>query len=160
MTRTIFLSVMAALLCMATAQTAFFSDMARECEGVFREGLPFVLKTDMLKEASGIAISRKHPNVVWSHNDGMPQQLVGISTNPGQEGLPVATLSLPDYIKPASGDGDWEDFSGRNQKEMADLARVDAVSMCERRGRLNGRGMTITRKIEMTMGTTRDSVSS
>ena len=40
------------------------------------------------------------------------------------------------------------------------LARVDAVSTGERRGRLNGRGMTITRKIEMTMGTTLDSVSS
>ena len=95
----------------ANAQTAFFSDMARECEGVYREGLNFVMKTDMLKEASGIAVSRKHPNVMWSHNDGSPQKLVAITTNPGQEGLVVSTLSLPDYIKPASGDGDWEDIS-------------------------------------------------
>ncbi|QDZ22123.1 hypothetical protein HOP50_07g46630 [Chloropicon primus] len=94
-----------------SAQTAFFSDMARECEGVYREGLNFPLKTDMLQEASGIAVSRKHPNVLWSHNDGMPQKLTAITTNPGQEGLVVSTLSLPDYIKPASGDGDWEDIS-------------------------------------------------
>lgn len=93
------------------AQTAFFSDMARECEGVYREGLSFVLKTDMLKEASGLAVSRKHPNVLWSHNDGMPQKLSAITTNPGQEGLVVSTLSLPEYIKPASNDGDWEDIS-------------------------------------------------
>lgn len=95
----------------AGAQTAFFSDMARECEGVYREGLSFVLKTDTLKEASGLAVSRKHPNVLWSHNDGMPQKLSAITTNPGQEGLVVSTLSLPEYIKPASGDGDWEDIS-------------------------------------------------
>lgn len=93
------------------AQTAFFSDMARECDGVYREGLNFPMKTDMLNEASGIAVSRKHPNVLWSHNDGSPQKLVAMTTNPGQEGLVVSTLSLPDYIKPASGDGDWEDIS-------------------------------------------------
>jgi len=94
----------------AHAQTSFFSDMARECDGIYREGLNFVMKTDMLKEASGIAVSRKHPNVLWMHNDGMPQMLVAVTTNPGQEGLVVSTLALPDYIKPASGDGDWEDL--------------------------------------------------
>jgi hypothetical protein len=95
----------------ASAQTSFFSDMARECDGIYREGLNFVMKTDLLKEASGIAVSRKHPNVLWMHNDGMPQKLAAVTTNPGQEGLVVSTLSLPDYIKPASGDGDWEDIS-------------------------------------------------
>jgi len=119
----------------ANAQTAFFSDMARECEGIYREGLNFVLKTDMLKEASGIAVSRKHPNVLWMHNDGTPQKLVAVTTNPGQEGLVVSTLSLPDYIKPASGDGDWEDLSsgecpdqsGRTCLWIADIGDNEAA---------------------------------
>mmetsp|Transcript_5139 Transcript_5139/g.13416 ORF Transcript_5139/g.13416 Transcript_5139/m.13416 type:complete len:458 (+) Transcript_5139:385-1758(+) len=91
--------------------TSFFSDISRDCEGIYREGLSFPVKTDLLKEASGLAVSRKHPNVFWSHNDGSPQKLHAVTTNPGQEGLVVSELTLPDYIKPLSGDGDWEDIS-------------------------------------------------
>ena len=89
---------------------SFFSDIARECDGVYREGLAYPLRTNVLKEASGLAVSRKHPAVFWSHDDGSPQSLYAFTTNPGQEGLLVSSLTLPDYIRPAAG-GDFEDIS-------------------------------------------------
>jgi hypothetical protein len=54
-----------------------------------------------LAEASGIAISRRHPTILWSHNDGGQARLFAI----GPEGSIRARIALGAKVR------DWEDLA-------------------------------------------------
>lgn len=84
-----------------------------------------VVQDSRVTEASGLAVSLRHPSVLWAHNDsGHPAQLFAI----GPDGRTVATVRIGGV--PAV---DWEamaiyrDRSGRSMIAVADIGDNEAA---------------------------------
>ncbi len=81
------------LLYLASLASAGLSSGQAVCDpcATFGSGVGWgTVGVSQLKEASGLAVSRRTPQILWTHNDGNKQNLFAISTN----GSPLATLAL------------------------------------------------------------------
>ncbi|MEZ4220569.1 MAG: CotH kinase family protein [Polyangiaceae bacterium] len=83
------------------------------------------LDSDALTEASGLAVSRKHPGVVWMHNDsGSAAELFAVGIDGGKD--------LGQYQLPTATAIDWEDMAigpgpieGEHYLYVADTGDID-----------------------------------
>jgi len=79
------------------------------------------IRTDRVKEASGLTASRLNKNILWSHVDGYSDKVLAFLSDTvintdgdfGLQGQPIAEVRLPSWVNknPKSGRVDWEDIA-------------------------------------------------